>query len=84
MSDTSWVNVVTYSDKATAEAILGVLTGEGVPAFIKSDEHVPGLGTNFSLFVPSDRLRQAQRLLERGTLSEKELTDLATGSKLDD
>jgi hypothetical protein len=70
--------VATYSDKVCAEAVLGLLTGEGLPAYIKSDEHVPGLGSNFSVFVPPDRVRQAQRLFEQGRVSEQELTDLAT------
>jgi cell division septation protein DedD len=81
VSNSSWVSVAAYSDKISAEAILGLLTGEGLPAYIKSDEHVPGLGSNFSVFVPPDRVRQAQRLLEQGRVSEKELTDLATGQE---
>jgi Putative prokaryotic signal transducing protein len=77
--NSSWVSVAAYSDKISAEAILGLLSGEGLPAYIKSDEHVPGLGSNFSVFVPPDRVRQAQRILARGAVSEQELTDLATG-----
>lgn len=84
MSDTSWASVATYSDKISAEAILGLLIGEGLPAYIKSDEHVPGLGSNFSVFVPADRQRQAQRILEQAQVSEKELTDLATGVRPDE
>jgi hypothetical protein len=75
----SWVSVATYSDKISAEAILGLLSGAGLPAYIESDEHVPGLGTNFSVFVPQDRERQAQRILKQEPVSEKELTDLAMG-----
>jgi hypothetical protein len=84
VSNSAWVSVATYSDKISAEAVLGLLTGEGLPAYIKSDEHVPGLGSNFSVFVPPDRVRQAQRLFEQGQVSEKELTDLATGVKPDE
>ena len=80
----SWTSVATYSDKVIAEALLGLLSGAGVPAYIKSDEHVPGLGSSFSLFVPVDRVRQATRLLEHGQLSEKELTELATQAKPDE
>jgi cell division septation protein DedD len=79
VSSSAWVSVAAYSDKISAEAILGLLTGAGLPAYIKSDEHVPGLGSNFSVFVPPDRVRQAQRILARGAVSEQELTDLATG-----
>jgi cell division septation protein DedD len=79
VSNTSWVSVAAYSDKMSAEAILGLLSGAGFPAYIKSDEHVPGLGFHFCVFVPPDRVRQARRILEHGRVSEQELTDLATG-----
>jgi Putative prokaryotic signal transducing protein len=82
--DASWISVAIFSDKISAEAILALLTGQGLPAYIKSDEHVPGLGSNFSVFVPPDRVRQAQRILEQGQVSEKELTELATGVKPDE
>jgi Putative prokaryotic signal transducing protein len=82
--DASWISVAIFSDKISAEAILALLTGQGLPAYIKSDEHVPGLGSNFSVFVPPDRVRQAQRILEQGQVSEAELTELATGVKPDD
>ena len=85
MSNTSWVSVAAYSDKMTAEAILGLLSGAGLPAYIKSDEHVPGLGSHFCVFVPPDRERQARWILEQGHVSEQELTDLATaGVRLDE
>jgi cell division septation protein DedD len=79
VSNTSWVSVAAYSDKMSAQAILGLLSGAGLPAYIKSDEHVPGLGSHFCVFVPPDRERQARRMLEQGRVSERELTDLATG-----
>ena len=79
MSNDAWTSVATYSDKLSAEALLGLLTAEGLPAYIKSDEHVPGLGSNFAVFVPPDRLRQAQWLLQQTHVSEQELTRLAVG-----
>jgi cell division septation protein DedD len=84
VSNTSWVSVAAYSDKISAEAILGLLSGAGLPAYIKSDEHVPGLGSHFCVFVPPDRVRQAHRILEQGRVSEKELTELATGVNPDE
>jgi hypothetical protein len=80
VSSSQWVSVATYSDRISAQAVLGLLSGQGLPAYIKSDEFVPGLGSNFSVFVPADQARQAQRLLEQGHVSEKELTELATGT----
>jgi hypothetical protein len=79
VSNTNWISVATYSDRASAEAILGLLTGEGVPAYIKSDEYVPGLGLNFSVSVPPDLARRAQWLLQRSDVTEAELARLATG-----
>lgn len=83
MSKRAWINVATYSDRVSAEMILGLLTGEGLPAYIKSDEHVPGLGSNFSVSVPPDLARRAQRVLQEAHVSEKELTDLALGKPAD-
>jgi hypothetical protein len=84
VSNTSWVSVAAYSDKISAEATLGLLSGAGLPAYIKSDEHVPGLGSHFCVSVPSDRAHQARRILEQGRVSETELTELATGAKADE
>ena len=84
MSNASWVSVATYSDKISAEAILGLLNGAGLPAYIESDEHVPGLGSRFSVFVPYDRERQARRIFEQGHVSDTELTELALAVKPDD
>ena len=81
MSNNGWTSVAEYSDKLTAEATLGLLTGKGLPAYIKSDEHVPGLGSNFCVFVPLNRAREARWILERSTVSERELTELATGGE---
>jgi hypothetical protein len=79
VSSNQWVSVATYPDRISAEAVVELLKGQDLPAYIKSDAFVPGLGSNFAVFVPGDRARQAQRLLEQGQVSEKELTELATG-----
>ncbi len=79
MSSNAWVSVATYSDRLSAEALLGLLEHEGIPAYIRSDEHVPGLGSNFSVSVPPDVVRRARWLLEATPVTESELTYLATG-----
>lgn len=79
MQNKSWVGVAVYSDRMSAEATLGLLAGEGLPAYISSDEHVPGLGSNFSVFVPPDLLHRAQWVLQQPPVSETELTYLALG-----
>ena len=79
MDEQSWVSVAVYSDRLSAEAALGLLAGTEMPAYISSDEHVPGLGTRFSILVPVEHLNRARWLLRASNLSERELTFLATG-----
>lgn len=83
MSEPTWVSVTIYSDRISAEAALGLLAGDEIPAYISSDEHVPGLGTRFSILVPAELLKRAQWLLRESNLSEQELTYLATGELTD-
>ena len=79
VDEQTWVSVTVYSDRVSAEAALGLLSGNEIPAYISSDEHVPGLGTSFSILVPTELLPRAQWLLRESTLSERELAYLATG-----
>ena len=62
----------------------GVLSSAGVPCQITSDEHLPGLGSFFSIVVPSDLLHRARGILEGARVSERELTFLATGELPED
>ena len=77
MPDDPWTSVADYPDRISAEAIRGLLSGASVPCFIASNEHVPGLGTAFSVRVPAHLRRQAQWLLEQSHVSDSELTELA-------
>ena len=77
MPDDTWTNVAVYSERVSAEAIRAILDGAGVPCYIASDEHVPGLGSAFSVRIPVDYLRRARSLVEQGEVSDSELTELA-------
>ena len=77
MSDDTWISVADYADRISAEAIVGLLTGENLPCRIVSNAHIPGLGSAFSVRVPSRLLSQARSVLEQSHVSESELTDLA-------
>ncbi len=79
MADEHWSSVVTYSDRPSAEATLELLSADGLPCFIASNEHVPGLGSSFEVRVPSALLHRARWMLERVQVSEAELNYLATG-----
>jgi len=83
MDEPRWVSVAVYSDRMSAEAALGLLAGTEIPAYISSDEHVPGLGTRFSILVPAEQLNRARWLVRESNLSERELTFLATGELTD-
>jgi hypothetical protein len=79
MQGNSWVAVAVYPDRLSAEASLSRLVDERVPAYISSDEPVPGLGLSFSLLVHRDLLHRAQWVLQQPAVSESELTYLAIG-----
>jgi len=80
MNEPTWMSIAVYPDRASAEAALGLLAADDLPAYISSDAYVPGLGTNFSVLVPSDLLPRARWILRESALSEEELTELATAS----
>ena len=79
MHDKSWADVVVYTDRVTAEATTGLLSDEGIPAYVASNEHVPGLGTSFAVMVPRESAHRARWILRALQISEAELTYLATG-----
>jgi hypothetical protein len=79
MSDADWMNVDSFADRFSAEALVGLLAGEGVPAYIAADEPIPGLSRNFSVLVPPELLHRARWILKQ-TVSEDELSRLAAAT----
>jgi hypothetical protein len=79
-----WSSVADYADRISAEAILGLLSGNDVPCFIASNEHVPGLGSAFSVKVPAERRDEALAVLAKNQVSDAELTELALRTPRDD
>jgi len=75
----SWVSVAAFPDRVSAESVLELLANAAIPAYLASNEHVPGLGTRFSVFVPSDLLHRAQWISQESPVSDAELIYLATG-----
>ena len=80
MNDADWVNVDSFSDRFSADALVGLLAGEGIPAYIAADEPIPGLARSFSVLVPPDLLHRARWILNQEPVSESELTYLAIGT----
>jgi hypothetical protein len=80
VNDADWVSVDSFADRFSAEALVGLLAGEGVPAYIAADEPIPGLARNFSVLVPPELQHRARWILNQEPVSETELTQLAIGT----
>jgi hypothetical protein len=79
MSIDGWSVVASFGDPISAQALLGLLQSESLPCMVISNAAVPGLGTEFSVLVPTPQLDRAQLIREQNRVSDEELTYLATG-----
>lgn len=84
MHMTVWHTVAVLESEAAAQILLGLLQSEGVPAQIKADTPVPGLGLSFRVQVPEEAVRRAQSVLLNSRVSDDELTTLAINTPADD
>jgi hypothetical protein len=84
VTDDRWHSVGDYHERVAAEAIRGVLAAAGMPCYIRSDAHLPGLGSAFSVRVPAALAGSARELLAHEPISEAELTELALREPPDD
>jgi hypothetical protein len=74
-----WSVVASFGDQISAQAVSGLLKSESMSCLVISNAAVPGLGTEFSVLVPTPQLRKAQLIREQNRVSDEELTYLATG-----
>jgi hypothetical protein len=74
-----WSVVASFGDQISAQALLGLLKSELVQCLVVSNAAVPGLGTEFSVLVPTDQLRRARFIRDQARVSDEELTYLAIG-----
>ena len=72
-----WSVVATFGDQISAQALIGLLVSEKVPCHYVSNAAVPGLGTEFTVLVPTELLHRAQWVREQARVSEQELDRLA-------
>jgi hypothetical protein len=79
MSIDGWSVVASFGDQISAQALSGLLKSESLPCLMISNAAVPGLGTEFSVLVPTPQLRKAQLIREQNRVSDEELNYLATG-----
>ncbi len=74
-----WSVVASFGDPISAQALSGLLKSESLSCLVVSNAAVPGLGTEFSVLVPTEQRRRAQFVRDQTRVSEEELTYLATG-----
>lgn len=79
MSIDGWSVVASFGDQISAQALSGLLKSESMPCMVLSNGAVPGLGTEFSVLVPTPQLQRANTVREQNRVSDEELTYLATG-----
>jgi hypothetical protein len=76
-----WQTVAEPESEAGAQVLVGLLQSESIPARIKADVPVPGLGISFRVEVPAGLVFRAEEVLRSRQISEEELTLLAVNSK---
>ena len=81
MSDPAWQIVAEPTNEAAAQIVLGLLESESVPARIRSNVPVPGLGISFRVEVAAGFVARARDVLANAQISEEELIQLAISSQ---
>lgn len=80
MTQEEWSVFATFGDRISAQALVGLLDSEKVPCRFVSNEPVPGLGSEFAVWVPTQLLHRARWVRDQSQVSEQELADLALAS----
>lgn len=74
-----WVLLTTLSDAVSAQALLDILSGEGIAARVLSDAGVLGQAAPCRIVVDAAQLRQARWALAQRRFSDEELASFAIG-----
>ncbi|HEY4215201.1 MAG TPA: hypothetical protein VGM84_27265 [Steroidobacteraceae bacterium] len=76
----TWKLLTTFTDHPSALSLAEVLSSHGIPVRLSSEASVMGWAATTRLFVEAHRHLRARNLLPDQTLSDEELTGLATGT----
>lgn len=79
MPDSSWQSLMTVFDTLSAQVLAERLNADGVPTHVRTDSAIFGVARRCEIFVPTELLSRAQRLLASSQFSDAELSYLATG-----
>ena len=77
--DEEWELFESFTDRASAAALVELLHSEDVPALIDADSPVPGLDEGFRVVVPKRLVHRARWVTKTIDTSESELAFIATG-----
>lgn len=75
----SWKEFAVYADSVSAQVAATLLTTEGVPTKIVSDEPVPGVINSVRIMVPLDMVHRARWIVSNASFTDEELAYFATG-----
>jgi hypothetical protein len=68
-----------FSDRGSADAIAGILQGEGVHSTVEPHGLLAGVSAGYRVLVDPRQLHRARWVLRESDLSDGELSFLATG-----
>ena len=68
-----------FSDRGSADAIAGILQGEGVHSNVEPHGLLAGIAAGYRVLVDPRQLHRARWVLRESDLTEGELSFLATG-----
>jgi hypothetical protein len=74
-----WDTAAVVSDTLSAQAVLGRLAAEGVPARLQSDTALLGAVRQCRILVPASIVAHARVLLWQSRFTDEELASLALG-----
>lgn len=75
----AWEPAAVVADTLSAQALIGLLASEGVPARIDSDTALLGVVRQCRILVPRAMIRRARYLLWETRFTDEELASLAVG-----
>lgn len=73
MSGCTWASIAAYTSKISAEVAVARLLVGDVPAYIATNDFIPGFGSDFSVLVPVHLRKCASTILEQARLAGAEL-----------